>query len=412
MIAYGCRTPPRGVGDAEADWILAGLIGGLGLFLRYLMSNRFPTLTGLWHLPLLGAVIWAALVATVLFGVRRVTQMWPVWVFAIVTVLPLPYLLVTARLGGTTAAASSLAALLGSVAVFLSGRLSPLRWRLIAAAGCAVFGVAMAAGLAERPLLFSILITAGVVPVLGFTLLQVFIPERVQQRHAHRAPLPHRSPWSLVALAAATAVVVVINESAVTVDVAPPKADTGWVSRLGLPAAQQFRFIHRYLAPDATFARYAAPSISGDPEAAVDVITAGNLAALRTFEDAIWYPAAVPPNYRPVDVGNPAVTGARAAATDAAAAADPGAQDWYAVTWLWQVGSAYQQLFVIVNQNWTSTAPPPAPGPLSMQKTVAAPALWLAREQADPSGEVDPIVLARAKQVIADVLRAGAPRRG
>ena len=69
MIAFGYRSPPRGVGDAESDWILAAIFGGLGLFLRHLMSNRFPTLSGLWQLPLVGAVLWAACLAAVLFGV-------------------------------------------------------------------------------------------------------------------------------------------------------------------------------------------------------------------------------------------------------------------------------------------------------------------------------------------------------
>jgi hypothetical protein len=106
MIAYGRRTKVIGVNDSEADWILGILLGGFALFLTYLAGGRFPTLTGMWNLPLVGAAIWTAFAATILFGFRRVWQLWPLWVFATVTVTPFPSLLLTAALGGSTGSAS------------------------------------------------------------------------------------------------------------------------------------------------------------------------------------------------------------------------------------------------------------------------------------------------------------------
>ena len=144
MIAVGYRTPPRGVGDAESDWILAAIFGGLGLFLRYLMSNRFPTLSGLWQLPLVGAVLWAACAAAVLFGVRRVMQMWSLWVFALGTLTPLPYLLVTAAAGGGVVAAAAVAGAIGGLAVLLAGREHPLLWRLCAGVATTTLSVGAA----------------------------------------------------------------------------------------------------------------------------------------------------------------------------------------------------------------------------------------------------------------------------
>jgi hypothetical protein len=65
------------MGDACRQWVfdfVAAIFGGLGLFLRYLMSNRFPTLSGLWQLPLVGAVLWAACAAAVVPLTPRVTE--------------------------------------------------------------------------------------------------------------------------------------------------------------------------------------------------------------------------------------------------------------------------------------------------------------------------------------------------
>ena len=161
MIAYGRRTTSRGVGDTETDWVLAISLGGLALLLSYLAGDRFPTLSGMWNLQLLGAVMWVAFAAIILFGVRRVGQLWPLWLFANVTVTPFPSLLLTAELGGTTAAASAVAAITGAIAVSLAGRRSALRWRLAATAGCALAGVGAAVAIPAHSLPLSVAIFAG-----------------------------------------------------------------------------------------------------------------------------------------------------------------------------------------------------------------------------------------------------------
>ncbi|MGV0993328.1 MAG: hypothetical protein ACOYB7_13870 [Mycobacterium sp.] len=416
MIAYGYRTPPHGVSDPESDWILAAVCGGLGLFLRHLMSNRFPALSGLWHLPLVGAVLWAACLASVLFGVRRVMQTWPLWVFLVATVTPLPYLLFTAAAGGGTIAAAAVTGVIGSVALALAGTLSPMRWRLGGAAVSATLSIGVgfvAAGShldqsVHSGLLISLL-TGGVLPLIGFVVLQV---RAARSGPAAQSTLPKRSVASLVALCLGAVGVFVLNIPFSNAGPAPAQADANWLARMNLSEDQSFPFIGRYLGPHATFTRHRVASRPGFPEAAVDVITADNLAALQTFRDAIWYPATVPPNYRPLDLGNAAITDGRGTATDSALATNGQALDWYIVTWLWQVGSSYQQVFVVVNQTWTSQDPPPFPAALSVRATIIGPALWLARQQADPSTTVDPSVSARARQIIEQVVAAGEPRHG
>lgn len=416
MIAFGYRTPPRGVGDPESDWILAAVFGGLGLLLRHLMSHRFPTLSGLWQLPLLGTVLWAACLAAVLFGVRRVMQTWPMWAFVFVAATPLPYLLLTAVAGGGVLAIGAFTGLMGAVAVAIAGTLCPMGRRVRTACACAalsaVAGLLAAAGGVQPGSVGAVVVTVltgGVIPVAGFLALhrRCAAPES-----ATRSTLPERSWGSAIALTAGAAVVLVLNRPFSVAETPPVQANGQWEAHANLVQETTFPFIQRYLGPGATFQRYAVASRPGLPEAAVDVITTDNLAALRTYRDAIWYPATAPPNYRVVSLGDSMFAAGRAAATDSSLAASGGAVDWYVTTWLWRAGERYQQVFVVVNQTWTSQDPPPVPAALTLRANVIGPALWLVRQQADPEHAVDPLVTARAHQIVGEVMAAGEPRHG
>lgn len=423
MIAYGRRTTATGVNDSEADWILGILLAGFALFLSYLAGNRFPTLSGMWNLPLVGAAIWTAFAATILFGFRRVWQLWPLWVFATVTVTPFPSLLLTAALGGTTAAASAVAAMVGALAVFLAGWSRPLTWRVLAAIGSGILGVTAAIFLPVTSLPVSVAITGGLIPLLSFVLLQRFttaderqlllggVPARDEgsgKDTPDPAPWPHRSPVALVMLAVVAGAHLVLTTSASAAAPEGPlaRADSDWSSRAGFAAEQDFNFIHRYLGPDSTFTRYLPPTEPGYPAAAVDVITASSLAALRTTRYVVWYPATSVPNYRFTDLGA-AVPGALVLSTDSSAATDGSADDWYGLSWVWTVGETYQQVFVIVSQQPPPQAPPPPrPVPPSWKLTVLAPILWMSRQQADPDTMVDEIVSDRARRIANMILLA------
>lgn len=415
IMAFGYRAPPRGVGDPESDWILAAVFGGLGLFLRHLMSHRFPTLSGLWQLPLVGAVLWAACLAAILFGVRRVMQAWALWTFVFVTATPLPYLLLTAAAGGGVITTATVTGMLGAVAIAIAGTMSPLGPRLGSAAVSAALSVGVglvadAAGIDRSPhgVLFVAVVTGAVLPLLAFLVLQGHSGVPVPTT---KATLPERSPMSLIALGLGALLVFALNRPFSIAQAAPAQANANWTAQANLSREQVFPFIERFLGPGATFVRYAVAPNPGLPEAAVDVITTDNLASLRTYRDAIWYPATAPPNYQGVSTKDEAVRGLRSAATDASLATNGSALDWYIVTWLWQAGKDYQQVFVVVNQTWTSHDPPPIPAALSLRANAIGPALWLARQQADPSTTVDPLVSARTQQVVGEVIAAGEPRR-
>jgi hypothetical protein len=410
MIAYGRRTAPSGNSDSEADWILGIILGGLALLLSYLAGFRFPTLSGMWNLPLLDAVIWTAFATTILFGIRRVWQLWPLWVFATVTVTPFPSLLLAAALGGTTAATSSVAAIVGAIAVFLAGWPRPLRGRLVASAGCALAGVTAAIALDTTPLLISVAVTAGLIPLLSFVLLERFTTADSRQvLLIQSASWPHRSPLALLTLVVvAGAHLMLINPASAggPGELPPAQAEADWISRAGFAPEQDFGFIHRYLGPDSTFTRYLPPPEAGYPTAAVDVITAPSLEALRTTRNVVWYPTAAVPSYRFTDLGS-ALPGALVLATDSSAATKAGTDDWYALTWIWTIGKAYQQVFVVVSQQPPpQVSPPPNPAPPSLKSTVIAPALWMSRQQADPDTMVDAIVSDRGRHVVNAILLA------
>ena len=423
MIAYGRRTKAIGVNDSEADWILGLLLGGFALFLTYLAGGRFPTLTGMWNLPLVGAAIWTAFAATILFGFRRVWQLWPLWVFATVTVTPFPSLLLTAALGGSTAAASAVAAMSGALAVFLAGWPRPLKWRVFAAIGCGLVGVAAAALLPVTSLPALVAITGGLIPLLSFVVLQRFttadrrqillggVPARDEgsgRDTPEPAPWPHRSPLALMTLVVVAGAHLLLTNSASAAAPEGPlaHADSDWSARAGFAMEQNFGFIHRYLGPDSTFTRYLPPPEPGYPAAAVDVITAPSLESLRTTRYVVWYPATSIPNYRFTDLGA-ALPGALVLSTDSSAATDGNADDWYALSWVWTVGDTYQKVFVIVSQQPSpQTPPPPRPAPPSLKLTVLAPILWMSRQQADPETMVDEIVSDRARHVVNEVLLA------
>jgi hypothetical protein len=413
MIALGTSTPPRGVGDPESDWILATIVGGLGLVLHFLMQARLPTLAGLWFQQLVGAVIWTGFAATILFGIRRVANRnkWPMWLFALNTATPLPYLMVTEWLGGSNLAAAAVAALIGTIAIFLAGKRSAPQRRLTATAACGLAGIGSAFALSAQPLLLSVVVSAGVVPLVVFLLTDAFAGRNTWHLRSGETPLPHRSPFSLVLLAGAAVIVMVANAPNATALPTPPRASAGWEQRAGLTQTGQFSFIRRYLGPDATFVRYKVPPVDGLPQAAVDVITTDNLASLRVYRDVIWYPVSTMPNYAPFAVPDPAITDARATATDASVTTSADVDNWHSITWVWRVGDTYQQVFVVVDQEVSAKAPPADPQPLSLHDTVAAPALWMTRQQANPSAEVDDAVCQWAQRIVNHVVSAGAPRR-
>lgn len=404
MIAAAYRTPPRGVGDAESDWIVVALVGAGGFTAIHLLAHRLPTLAGLWRLPLLSTVVWFACVLTVLFGVRHVVRMWPLWLFALCLSTPLPVLLATAALGGSDRAVTAVAAGVGASAVALSTRAVTWRVRLAATLGCLAIGLAIAWTWTG---LWPTVLVAGVLPVLTTATVV-----RIQSKSTvvEEFPLPDRTPLSAAVLVAAAAALLLTAApsagragEAVGVVGVVGVVDGGWTQRTAWGAPTTYGFITRYLGPGSRWERFSVPPVEGLPAAAVDVVTTDNAGALRDVADAVWYPSARPLAYRNADPSSSLPTGARTIHSNADAATTGTDGQWYAITWTWHTPTVHQQVTVIVSQALTGAAPPPPPAPLSVSAMSLAPALWLARQQPDDTGRVDELVRARASALVETV---------
>jgi hypothetical protein len=400
LIASGYRSAPRGVGDSESDWIVAALFGLIGMSTIHLLSSRVPALAGLWRLNLLEVVVWFACAVAVIFGVRQAVRMWELWLFALCCATPLPFLLATASLGGSDLAGALLAAGLGAIAVFLAGRFASIGRRDGTALGCYAGGatnVRLAIGHVD--VLLVVVAVGGLLPVLATAALLRAPAARPARQPGTHGTYPHLSPISLVVLIATSLVLLVINPAAAAAP-ALPTVSADWIRQAGLSAPTSFPFITRFLGPDATLDRYNVPGRSGQPAAAVDVMTTANRAALEDFAAAVWYPTSRPLDYRPAEPAGAMPPGARVIYTNADTATDGAGEDWYAVTWMWRNGNESQRVTVLVSQSIGDDRQPPPPAPLSLVDTALRPAMWVARQQPDAIARIDPLVSQRAADIV------------
>jgi hypothetical protein len=412
--ATGYRLPARGVGDNESDWIIAAVTGAVGFSSIALITHRFPTLSGLWRLELVGALVWVACAGMIVFSTRHVIRMWQVWMFAFGCALTLPYLLTTASLGGSDTAAACVGALLGAISVYLAGRPTQRRWQIAATLLSLTTGCGLSVVLTSHLGLFATLIAvAAVVPVVVTVGLYHFTEMTGSHRWAAVSAGFHPlSPRSIVVLGV-VAVGVLVTHIPAPLPPAPPLVSGDWAVRSGLGAPTQFDFVTRFLGPQSSLVRFQVPAAADTPAAAVDVITATNLAALRDYSDAVWYPSPIPVNFQPADIGSndQFPLNARMMHSNADAATDVTAQNWYAITWIWKTARAYQQVTVVVNQSAMSPDSPVAPAPLSMADTVIKPILWVARQQPEWVGGVDKRVEKRADDIVRSLMAAAQPPR-
>ncbi|MGE2716869.1 hypothetical protein ACQI4L_22665 [Mycolicibacterium litorale] len=395
LITLGYRTAPRGVADAESDWIIAALAGIGALAGIELLSHRTPTLAGLWHLKDFGAPVWFACVVTVLFGVRHVVRMWPMWLFALCCVSPLPLTLATAALGGSDTAAALLTAFAGAVAVLLAGRMTPQAHRAVAALSCFAVSALTVVGIGgQLSLLVITVLVAAVFPTLATAALLTTRPAR-ESLAEHAWAEPHQHTVRALAALAVTAVALALLNPPVARSTALPLVPADWTDKTTLDDPVAFDFVTRYAGPEATFVRYRTPARPGLPALAVDVLTAPDRATLTDTADIIWYPSTRPVDYRAVtDPDLPA--GSRIAFSNADAATDGAHSDWFLITWEWQAGNMFQRVNVVASQSLTGDRLPPEPQPVRVLDVSLRPALWVARQQPNDAGDVDDLVVARA----------------
>ena len=415
MICHRYRSAPRGVGDAETDWIAALLIGGAGFTAIWLVTSRLPTTATMWKLHLVALVFWIGCSTSVMFGVRYASRMVALWLFLLVSATPLPYLLMTAYFGGSDTAAALLAGAAGAVAVYLSGRATNLRWRFGVSFACLVVASATAVALRGTTLVVTVIVVAGVIPILGVIALFQF--SRTESRMNDPRVTVHytRRSWkSFAALGAIALTLLLINAS--REDFIKPiffKAD--WIAKAGLTESMAFPFITRFLGPRATLTRYPVASETGLPTAAVDVISTPNTGALRDYADAIWYVSDAPVIFAKIElrsaehvkVGNGVRVKVRVMHSNADLTTSGADRDWYALTWLWRGPAVTQQVTVIVNEIKADPRLPPDPRPMSVTNQVVEPLAWIPRQQWDSVGVVDTSVVRRAENIAVGLLAAG-----
>lgn len=408
LVASGYIRAPRGVGDAESDWIGAILVAAAGFAALWLIGSRLPTMAALWHIDNAGLLIWVAASGMVIFSARHMLRMWHIWVAGLLLAPVVPFMLLTAQFGGSDTAIAMTSAALGTFAVYLAARFADLRRRLLVTTANAVVAIAAVLVLAEVSLYLRVVVAAGVVPLITVLAAHRFArSSRRVEVPAVEATVPRRRPQSWVALAVA-AVAMLWLHLPMTSPAPVEEVRSDWIAAATLDPVEEFGFITRFLGPDATLTRYRAPGGSGEYQTVVDVMSSPNLARLQDFSNAVWYPSSAPVNYAPYDAGPDSPAGIQTAHSDADAAETQGAHNWNAVTWVWRSGNTFQRVTVITSQ--ARGVPAPAPRPLSVHNVVVEPALWMTRQQQLQVGVVDPIVLASTKVVVNRLLAAGQPQ--
>ncbi|MGE2733568.1 hypothetical protein [Mycolicibacterium vaccae] len=409
LIASGYHNPPKGVTDNESDWLFATILGTLGFVGIALVSDRFDTLAGLFRLDLLGAVLWAACATVILLGARHAQRMWRVWLFAVLSASPVPFLLAAGMFGGSDAVVAGLGVCYAAVAVYLAGARARRLKRLMSALLYLCIGWGLVYLLIDRLGLFAtVTIAAGVLPVVAHVVMRRWIAPGVGM-FVPTAMYPSRSWRSHAALPLLALVVAVVHTPAPQLP-EPATVRGDWMHGAGLHDARPLPDAQRFLGAEAQFARYQMPGGPGVPAAAVDVITTPRLGGLRDHRDTVWYPTVRPLNFAETARTGPSPVQVREIFSDADSATDYATPHWYALTWEWHTPAGYQQVTVIVNQDTGATATEPPLPQLGAADTLLGPLLWIGRQQADTRGVVDPAVIERATD-IADALLASAAAR-
>lgn len=409
LIAAGYTRPPRGVSDAETDWIVAALIGGGGFLVFGLITLRLPTLAGLWRVENLFPVVWVAGASMVVFSVRHVLRMWSLWLFVALTSPVLGYFLLTAGLGGTEDAAVLVATGLGTVAVFFSTRVAPWAWRLASTTLNLVvaLGLDQIPTLHHAPLLVRVAVAGASVPLLTVLVVHHFTHVTGSQRFTHlQTQFPHRRAWSYPIL---VVISLGLLWTSLHQPVQPPfpQARADWTARMDLQKTGTYPFIARFLGPGSTLTRYRLPGDTHMAGPAIDVISSPNLARLRDYADAVWYPSPAPVNYQHFDLSAPVA--AQSARKAGGLAPGDTSSDWYLLTWTWHAGDNFQRVTIVMDQA-TEPSMPPAPRPITLSNSLIQPLSWVARQQPEVLDEVPEQVVDTAKAIAHNMLLAGAPK--
>jgi hypothetical protein len=403
LMAVGGSGMPRGVIDSESDWIVAGLIAGGGLLALSLITRRMPTLTSFWHIDQVAVVLFLYASSILIFSARHVLRNSAAWIFVVLCAPVVPYLLLTATLGGPPTGAVAVASALGSVAVFWSDRAARRPLRTVAAGVNFALALGVDYLMTGQDLALRVAVTAGLIPVLSTAVLRWSARLNTGRPVVYAPPgRPQRRVWAFPVLFAA-ALGLLVASLPLRPTPAAPEVRSDWTTAAGLQPTATLDFIARFAGPGATLTRYRLPSGTGEYAVAIDVITAPNLARLRDYDDAIWYPTTVPVEYHDTSLPGPVAVAARTVHTNADRTATNQDGHWHALTWLWRTTEAYQRVTVVASQTKGQSEPPP-PHALTLRNSLIEPLLWVIRQQPDAPGVVAPEVRDTADSVAAQIV--------
>ena len=408
LMAVGGSGMPRGVIDNESDWIVAGLIAGAGLLAFSLITRRMPTLGLFWRIDQVAVVLFLYASSILIFSARHVLRNSAAWIFVVLCAPVVPYLLLTAKLGGSAAGAVAVAAALGSVAVFWSDRAARRPLRALAAG----LNFALALGvdylMTGQDLQLRVAVAAGLIPVISTAVLRRSTRVTGGRPVVYAPPgRPQRRVWAFPVLFA-VALGLLVTSLPLRAAPAVPEVRSDWTTAAGLRPTATLDFISRFAGPGATLTRYRLPAGNADYAVAIDVITAPTLARLRDYDDAIWYPTTVPVDYHDTKLPGPVAVAARTVHTNADRTATDQDGHWHALTWLWRTAESYQRVTVVVSQA-EGLREPPLPHALTLRNSLIEPLLWVIRQQPDAPGEVAPEVRDTADSVAGQIAGAAVP---
>ena len=403
LMAVGGSGMPRGVIDNESDWIVAGLIAGGGLLAISLLSHRMPTLTAFWRIDQVAVVLFLYASSILIFSARHVLRNSAAWIFVVLCAPVVPFLLLTAKLGGPPTGAVAVASALGSVAVFWSDRTARRALRALAAGVNFALALGVDYLMTGQDLALRVAVAAGLIPVLSTAVLRWSARLNAGRPVVYAPPgRPQRRVWAFPVLFA-VALGLLLTSLPLRPSPAVPEVRSDWTTAAGLQPTATLDFITRFAGPGATLTRYRLPASTGEHAVAIDVITAPNLARLRDYDDAIWYPTTVPVDYHAVNLPGPVAVAARTMHTNADRTATNQDDHWHALTWLWRTTEAYQRVTVVASQT-EGQREPPLPQALTLRNSLIEPLLWVFRQQPDAPGEVTPEVRDTADSVAAQIV--------
>lgn len=272
------RRPHRElpIHDRQTDVIVGCLVLGLALLIKAVLVQRYFRQFELLRLDLLALFVFLLGASVMLFGLRPAARYLPVWIL-LITMFPLPYVMIVIALGGTAVSAGAVVLPLAAFATAISVRRTPARARV----GAALTVLVGASALGLLALLWPAapLVVFQVGPALTGAALVATSMYAWRRRAAPRRripispdPLTARAVTSGAALAAACAIALAVvplphPEPSPIVDLgdrpidSPLPVPAGWV---GAEDAVEFPWARRFFGPRSVMYRQHFVQLTGE----------------------------------------------------------------------------------------------------------------------------------------------------